>query len=244
MGCTAQDPRHRTAATLRRRLDRQVSSDHVGNRSFFRNRIRDEITAQPVTAGCLAREFAISAEYTFFPVGNDLQLRVSHDEQSAVSFSWLVSPMCPFWQFSTNCKNAGYLCYLWESKPIAVPARTRPSHTPMLASADDTVRLSLSHHVQLVPGCLGHNYGHGRRTGGQSRGLTADHPIYSSAPLSGVPSSSGCAGCAPHLARHAPAWMWEAHTDGISQPHRRRIRRTAACTAPATSPAPAGVRAV
>jgi hypothetical protein len=28
------------------------------------------------------------------------------------SFSWLVSPVCPFWQFSTNRKNAGYLCYL------------------------------------------------------------------------------------------------------------------------------------
>ena len=42
----------------------------------------------------------------------------------------------------------------------------------------------------------------------------------------------------------APAWMWEAHTDGVSQPHRRRIRRTAACTAPATSPSPVVVRVV
>ena len=42
----------------------------------------------------------------------------------------------------------------------------------------------------------------------------------------------------------ASAWMWEAHTDGMSQPHRRRTRRTAACTSPAASPSPLAVRVV
>ena len=67
---------------------------------------------------------------------------------------------------------------------------------------------------------------------------------YRTSLLSSDPAIHGLLNTAPHLAYHAPTWMWEAHTDGVSQPHRRRIRRTAACTAPATSPSPVVVRVV
>ena len=46
----------------------------------------------------------------------------------------------------------------------------------MLASADDTMPLNLSHHLRLVSGRLGHNHGHESQGSGDSR--PADLPLF------------------------------------------------------------------